>query len=90
MSLKPQFLTHTVENQPLPLQDYDAWSTDLPLQEAVARHGASWAGTARAVRTATVPAATPASARLPRPITLRPHQCAEHQRGPLPVPASGS
>ena len=46
MTLKPQFLTHAVENQPLPLQDYDAWSTDLPLQQAVARHGAAWAGEA--------------------------------------------
>ena len=38
-----RFTTHTVENQPPPLSPYDAWSTDVPLREAVARAGGSWA-----------------------------------------------
>ena len=35
--------THTVENQPPPLPPYDAYSTDLPLREALTREGADWA-----------------------------------------------
>ncbi len=35
--------THEVRNQPPPLQDYDAYAADLPLQEAVGREGAGWA-----------------------------------------------
>src|SRR4051794_30741345 len=31
--------THEVRNQPPPLQDYDAYAADLPLQEAVRREG---------------------------------------------------
>jgi len=34
--------THTVENQAPPLA-YDAWATDLPLREAIAREGGGWA-----------------------------------------------
>ncbi|WP_240356852.1 isovaleryl-CoA dehydrogenase [Myxococcus eversor] len=36
------FVTHEVTNQAPPLV-YDAWKTDLPLREAVAREGGSWA-----------------------------------------------
>jgi putative acyl-CoA dehydrogenase len=42
MSLEP-FHTHVVENQPPPLEPYDAYATDLPLQEALAREGGGWA-----------------------------------------------
>ena len=34
-----RFDTHTVTNQPPPLAPYDAWSTDLPLQQARRMHG---------------------------------------------------
>jgi putative acyl-CoA dehydrogenase len=34
--------THTVFNQPPPLQDVDVFSTNLPLVEAVRREGADW------------------------------------------------
>jgi len=37
------FFTHDVENAPPPLFPYDAWATDLPLREAMAREGAGWA-----------------------------------------------
>ncbi|HEX5973398.1 MAG TPA: isovaleryl-CoA dehydrogenase [Gemmatimonadaceae bacterium] len=37
------FQTHVVENQPPPLEPYDAYATDLPLQEALAREGGGWA-----------------------------------------------
>jgi putative acyl-CoA dehydrogenase len=33
-----QFRTHEVLNQPPPLLPFDAWASDLPLREAVARH----------------------------------------------------
>lgn len=36
-----KFVTHEVTNQSTPLV-YDAWSTDLPLREAVAREGGGW------------------------------------------------
>ncbi len=36
-----QFVTHEVTNQSTPLV-YDAWSTDLPLREAIAREGGGW------------------------------------------------
>jgi len=39
----PPFHTHVVENQPPPLEPYDAYATDLPLQEALAREGGGWA-----------------------------------------------
>jgi putative acyl-CoA dehydrogenase len=35
--------THTVDNQPPPLEPYDAYATDLPLREALAREGGAWA-----------------------------------------------
>ena len=41
--LATHFITHTVENQPPPLQDYDAFGTDATLVEAIAREGAAWA-----------------------------------------------
>src|SRR5688572_12681723 len=41
-----RFATHAVENQPPPLSPYDAWATDAPLREAVAREGGAWAGEA--------------------------------------------
>jgi putative acyl-CoA dehydrogenase len=37
------FRTHTVDNQPPPLEPYDAYATDLPLREALAREGGAWA-----------------------------------------------
>src|SRR6476661_8269961 len=37
------FRTHTVDNQPPPLEPYDAYGTDLPLREAVLREGGGWA-----------------------------------------------
>lgn len=44
-ALRAQFATHTVDNQAPPLAGYDAWATDLPLREAVAREGGGWAET---------------------------------------------
>jgi putative acyl-CoA dehydrogenase len=38
-----RFVTHTVENQAPPLSPYDAYATDLPLREALAREGGAWA-----------------------------------------------
>jgi len=38
-----QFATHEVTNQPPPLAPYDAYATDLPLQQALIREGAGWA-----------------------------------------------
>lgn len=43
MSSQPPFFTHDVENQPQPLPDYNAWSSDIALREAVSREGADWA-----------------------------------------------
>ena len=43
MSLADRFQTHTVENQPLPLADYDAFATDPALSEALEREGGGWA-----------------------------------------------
>ncbi|GAC1632871.1 MAG: acyl-CoA dehydrogenase family protein [Nevskia sp.] len=37
------FVTHEVDNQAPPLAPYDAWATDLPLREAIAREGGGWA-----------------------------------------------
>ena len=37
------FQTHSVENQPPPLEPYDAYGTDLPLREALLREGGMWA-----------------------------------------------
>jgi putative acyl-CoA dehydrogenase len=36
-------MTHSVLNQPPPLEDYDVYGADDALLDAVARHGASWA-----------------------------------------------
>lgn len=43
MSTDAQFLTHEVQNQPLPLPAYNAWLTDSALREAVEREGGAWA-----------------------------------------------
>jgi putative acyl-CoA dehydrogenase len=43
VSLADQFRTHDVDNQPPPLAPYDAYATDTPLREALAREGAAWA-----------------------------------------------
>jgi putative acyl-CoA dehydrogenase len=37
------FSTHDVSNQPPPLGAYNAYATDLPLREAIAREGGAWA-----------------------------------------------
>ncbi len=42
-SLSSRFQTHEVENQPLPLRDYNVWQSDPALREAVEREGARWA-----------------------------------------------
>jgi len=38
-----RFSTQSVTNQPPPLAPYDAYATDLPLREALAREGGAWA-----------------------------------------------
>ncbi|MGE6796591.1 isovaleryl-CoA dehydrogenase [Psychrobacter okhotskensis] len=38
-----QFNTHEVCNQPVVLENYNAWQTDIALMEAVAREGGLWA-----------------------------------------------
>lgn len=43
MPLADRFRTHDVDNQPPPLAPYDAWTTDVPLREAVVREGGGWA-----------------------------------------------
>ncbi|CAN5917761.1 acyl-CoA dehydrogenase family protein [soil metagenome] len=43
MSIANRFRTHDVENQPPPLVPYDAYATDVPLREALAREGGGWA-----------------------------------------------
>ncbi|HUS24096.1 MAG TPA: isovaleryl-CoA dehydrogenase [Candidatus Binatia bacterium] len=48
MSPGERFLTHSVENQAPPLAPYDAWTSDRPLREAVAREGGAWAEAALA------------------------------------------
>ncbi|MDE1907560.1 MAG: acyl-CoA dehydrogenase family protein, partial [Rhodospirillales bacterium] len=37
------YATHVVSNQPPPLENFDAWGSDVPLREAVAAFGAEWA-----------------------------------------------
>ena len=37
------YQTHIVDNQPPPLEPYDAYATDQPLREALAREGGAWA-----------------------------------------------
>ena len=39
----PSFATHVVTNQPASLSPYDAWQTDIALQQAIHREGAGWA-----------------------------------------------
>ncbi|MBP3946294.1 isovaleryl-CoA dehydrogenase [Psychrobacter sp. K31L] len=43
LSIMNQFNTHEVCNQPVALENYNAWQTDIALMEAVAREGGSWA-----------------------------------------------
>ena len=43
MPLADRFRTHDVDNQPPALAPYDAYTTDLPLREALAREGGAWA-----------------------------------------------
>src|SRR6476646_10031745 len=43
MSLADRFRSHDVDNQPPPLVPYDAYATDTPLREALAREGGAWA-----------------------------------------------
>jgi putative acyl-CoA dehydrogenase len=43
MSIAERFRTHEVENQPAPLEPYDAYATDVPLREALQREGGGWA-----------------------------------------------
>jgi putative acyl-CoA dehydrogenase len=43
VSLTGRFRTHDVDNQPPPLAPYDAYATDTPLREALAREGGAWA-----------------------------------------------
>lgn len=53
MSVKAQFVTHVVENQPSALPAYDAWTTDPALQNAVERNGGGWGAPALAAHGAT-------------------------------------
>ncbi len=53
MSVKAQFVTHVVENQPLALPAYNAWTTDPALQNAVERNGGGWGAAALAAHGAT-------------------------------------
>jgi len=43
MTTTARFSTHEVTNQAPPLEGYDAWQSDLPLREAIAREGGGWA-----------------------------------------------
>ena len=43
MPIADRFVTHTVENQATPLEDYDAFATDPALQQALEREGGGWA-----------------------------------------------
>ncbi|MEQ1438737.1 isovaleryl-CoA dehydrogenase [Fontimonas sp. SYSU GA230001] len=43
MTTAERFVTHDVTNQAPPIGHYNAWSTDTPLREAVAREGGGWA-----------------------------------------------
>ena len=43
MSVADRFRTHDVENQPPELAPYNAYATDVPLREALAREGGGWA-----------------------------------------------
>ena len=41
--MNDRFATHQVENQPPSLFPYDAYDSDLPMREAIAREGGEWA-----------------------------------------------
>ena len=43
MSLRSQFTTHEVQNQPSPLPAINGWLSDQPLREAVDVNGGAWA-----------------------------------------------
>jgi putative acyl-CoA dehydrogenase len=43
VSITDRFRSHDVDNQPPPLVPYDAYATDTPLREALAREGGGWA-----------------------------------------------
>jgi putative acyl-CoA dehydrogenase len=43
MAVDVQTTTHDVSNQPPPLEDYDLFSANVPLVEALEREGAGWA-----------------------------------------------
>jgi putative acyl-CoA dehydrogenase len=43
MSVADRFITHTVDNQPVPLGPYNAYLSDTALREAVRREGGDWA-----------------------------------------------
>jgi len=43
VSLADRFRSHDVDNQAPPLVPYDAYATDTPLREALAREGGAWA-----------------------------------------------
>ncbi len=43
MDIRDRFRTHDVANQPPCLAPYDAWHSDRPLREALAREGGGWA-----------------------------------------------
>ncbi|NGY03840.1 isovaleryl-CoA dehydrogenase [Solimonas terrae] len=43
MSIADRYLTHDVENQAPPLQNYNAYLSDAALRETVAREGGAWA-----------------------------------------------
>ena len=43
MSVKSDFLTHEVLNQPQPMPAYNSWSSDQVLRESVQREGGGWA-----------------------------------------------
>src|SRR4051812_16953718 len=43
MAVDVQTTTHDVTNQPPPLEDYDLFTANVPLVEALVREGAGWA-----------------------------------------------
>ncbi|MES2489587.1 MAG: isovaleryl-CoA dehydrogenase [Pseudomonadota bacterium] len=43
MSATERFITHSVENQAAPIGDYNAYTTDTALREAITREGGGWA-----------------------------------------------
>ena len=67
----PMTATHEVTNQPPPLVDYDVFSADRTLGEAVERYGAGWATDAAARARRAKPAAPRRSAGPTRPTATR-------------------